>query len=177
MASSESWGFHWIFLIKQEVFEMVFKIHIFQRGTWNTKSGDICQINWRGDGTKERVEILRLWLLFIISNTQKFFFQAPFLAGRERITYIKKKLKTCLVKNRHRFMKKRNAGFLGSHVSVTPQLELPLQKWRVWGAICPGGGLMSPDPSLALSGHSFPGGSHWKVRGDIQGVSLSQLDK
>ena len=67
-------------------------------------------------------------------------------------------------------MKERNAGFLRFHVSVTPQLELLLQMCRGQGAICSGGRLMSHNPLQPLPVIPYPGKSHLKVQGDIQGV-------
>lgn len=61
------------------------------------------------------MESLSSCLLFITPNTKEFFFQEPFLTGREAITYVKKKRKTPLVKNRNRSMNKGNAGLLRFH--------------------------------------------------------------
>lgn len=78
---------------KREVFEMVFKINIFQRAIRNTNHEGCCHLPWRGDDTGEQSpwEILSscFYLSYLILKNS--FFQEPFLTGWEAITYVLKK--------------------------------------------------------------------------------------
>lgn len=175
-------GFQRMLLIEQEVFEMVFKINILQKSSWNTIVITAVRLHGRGDGTEGALplEHFEHLLPFVTTNMQNPFLGA-FLPSKKTITHSNKtkqnKKLNLLLSQRGTELWKRE--MLDTQVLWVCDLTAGAVTAEVWGWGCLPSRRRTdePDPPLTLSVTPCPGGSHVKTQGDIQGVFPSQLDK